>query len=693
VKILYYTLVCVSLLVVGLGAIGASAYETENVFLVVINGVRNSEAFDDPDHAYIPHIWNDLRPQGAIYTQFYNTGRAITTSCHLSLLSGKCQSAKSSNRRGEEPTIFECFRAATGTPRDDVWFVTNATKATCGGASYSLHPAYGSEDGAMTAFLPRETNGALAESLNAIIDTYQPTLCVVLFKECDYEAHTGNWDGYVKALSVADNIVYLLWQKIQDDPHYQDRTSLIVMTDHGRHDDLHGGFIEHGCACAGCRHLMFLAVGPDIESGAVIDERGDITDVAPTVAELMGFEMPMADGRILTGMLKGWNEDHTFQCPDSNQEHNPRKDQVVRLTTTAGISRDPTVMLSSDQGYAAWLEESSTGSGRAWDVWFADLEDPHGAECLFQASEDSTPVWVSLAADAGTDIYAAFPYMLHAPDQPGADSTYVYGVSGRAQFWRSEWLTSESILPPIFHIFPAGITLDVWTSWRFIAGQHTHLYVPLAWQEGGGTWEWAVSEMVGHGVSEYVDAAFQHFSAHVGWIDCWEGGIDPQFIPRYTRFTGMENRLEVVLEDFTSEMRHMKLAARDNRIAAVWADMSQGHWEVYWTQSTDGGNTWDRQKVRLSFSGVGAWRPDVFLKSQYLSCVVWEDYRHGQGEIYGRISTDGGRTWSPEIRITDDPAESIRPVVAVSSRGAYVVWQDRRDGNWEIYSTLLSSTH
>lgn len=44
------------------------AYQTENVFVVVIDGARYSETFGDNssnlNHSLIPHIWNDLRPLG-----------------------------------------------------------------------------------------------------------------------------------------------------------------------------------------------------------------------------------------------------------------------------------------------------------------------------------------------------------------------------------------------------------------------------------------------------------------------------------------------------------------------------------------------------------------------------------------------------------------------------------------------------
>ena len=44
----------------------AGAYQTQNMFVVVIDGARYSETFGNNsanlNHSLIPHIWNDLRP-------------------------------------------------------------------------------------------------------------------------------------------------------------------------------------------------------------------------------------------------------------------------------------------------------------------------------------------------------------------------------------------------------------------------------------------------------------------------------------------------------------------------------------------------------------------------------------------------------------------------------------------------------
>ncbi|MBA7625796.1 hypothetical protein ES703_33228 [subsurface metagenome] len=65
--------------------------------------------------------------------------------------------------------------------------------------------------------------------------------------------------------------------------------------------------------------------------------------------------------------------------------------------------------------------------------------------------------------------------------------------------------------------------------------------------------------------------------------------------------------------------------------------------------------------------------------------VVWYDTRDGNWEIYYKRSTNGGTSWGTDNRLTDDPASSLYPSVAVSGSYVHVTWCDERDANLEIY--------
>ncbi|PIV70394.1 MAG: hypothetical protein COS08_00440 [Euryarchaeota archaeon CG01_land_8_20_14_3_00_38_12] len=63
--------------------------------------------------------------------------------------------------------------------------------------------------------------------------------------------------------------------------------------------------------------------------------------------------------------------------------------------------------------------------------------------------------------------------------------------------------------------------------------------------------------------------------------------------------------------------------------------------------------------------------------------LVWQDNRNGEYEIYYKGSMDNGGTWAQQ-RLTYS-GNSVYPSVAVNGSNVHVVWQDDRDGCNCIY--------
>lgn len=65
--------------------------------------------------------------------------------------------------------------------------------------------------------------------------------------------------------------------------------------------------------------------------------------------------------------------------------------------------------------------------------------------------------------------------------------------------------------------------------------------------------------------------------------------------------------------------------------------------------------------------------------------VVWDDSRDGNFEIYYKRSTNSGQNWEADTRLTTDPAVSAIPTVTVLGTFVHITWVDFRNGNPEIY--------
>ncbi len=280
---------------------GAQVDTQQNVIVVVMDGVRYSDTFGDESHVNIPYIWNVLRPQGAVYTSFYNHGQTLTAGAHASLLTGNDQWLDQifvtppypewALSRPYSPTLFEYYRAATGAPQNSVWLVANHV-GFLQETTYSLHPAYGADYGA-SWMLGSGSDLLMMLQVRSLMDAVHPNLMVVNLHETDKFAHQGDYPGHLAHIKLDDWLVYQLWQKINLSSFYRGRTTLIVTTDHGRHTT---DYTNHGDCCDGCQHIMLLALGPNIEPGYVGTVERHINDLATTIAALMDIPAPYAAG-------------------------------------------------------------------------------------------------------------------------------------------------------------------------------------------------------------------------------------------------------------------------------------------------------------------------------------------------------------------------------------------------------------
>jgi hypothetical protein len=283
------------------------AYETQNVFVVVIDGARYTETYGDNssniNHSLIPFIWNDLRPLGSVNTSFYNLGLTITVPGHSSIESGTWQNLPNDgSQRPYNPTFFEYYRQQLGISSTLTWVV--AGKAKLNVCSYSTTAGFGSNNGAMVyAPLGYMTDDSTWIALKTVMNTYHPKLVIVNLATVDAAGHTGTWSKYTSAIYNADQIIYNLWSKITSDSYYRNKTSLFVTNDHGRHDDTHGGFQNHGDSCDGCRHIMFFALGPDFKKNYSSQIKRSQIDICPTVGKLLGFKPTQAAGTIMTELF------------------------------------------------------------------------------------------------------------------------------------------------------------------------------------------------------------------------------------------------------------------------------------------------------------------------------------------------------------------------------------------------------
>lgn len=118
-------------------------------------------------------------------------------------------------------------------------------------------------------------------------------------------------------------------------------------------------------------------------------------------------------------------------------------------------------------------------------------------------------------------------------------------------------------------------------------------------------------------------------------------------------------------------------------VHVVWEGIRDGNSEICYKRSTDGGINWEAD-TRLTYNSGDSFNNNVAVSGSGVF-VVWSDHSDGNWEIYFKSSTNKGLNWQPEVRLTNNSAESNNPFISRSENDLHVIWQDTRDGNYEIY--------
>jgi hypothetical protein len=117
----------------------------------------------------------------------------------------------------------------------------------------------------------------------------RPRLVFVGFGETDEMAHAGRYDQYLTAANNMDEFVRRLWLTTQALTQYRDKTTFIITADHGRGSGLQG-WRDHGEKVEGAENDWIAIIGPDTPPMGERVNAPPVTtsQIAATIAALFG---------------------------------------------------------------------------------------------------------------------------------------------------------------------------------------------------------------------------------------------------------------------------------------------------------------------------------------------------------------------------------------------------------------------
>jgi hypothetical protein len=201
--------------------------------------------------------------------------------------------------------------------------------------------------------------------------------------------------------------------------------------------------------------------------------------------------------------------------------------------------------------------------------------------------------------------------------------------------------------------------------------------------DGGLTWGTDTRLTNAVGDSWGPSVAVSGLVVHVVWTDVRLGGGFGTIFYKRSTDAGLTWQADTALTN-SRDALFPSVAVSGSLVHVVWQDFRDGNWRIYYKRSADGGASWSPDS-RLTNGTVSSLDASVAVSDSVVH-LVWQDLRDGNWEIYYKRSSDRGENWETDGRLTTHSAVSDQPSIAVSGLLVYVVWRDDRDGNTEIYA-------
>jgi Secretion system C-terminal sorting domain/BNR repeat-like domain len=275
-------------------------------------------------------------------------------------------------------------------------------------------------------------------------------------------------------------------------------------------------------------------------------------------------------------------------------------------------------------------------------------------------------------------------------DRDGNEEIYYKRSTDGGLTWGPDVrLTNNSALSYDPCILVSGSVVHVaWTDARN-GDPNREIYYKRS-EDGGSTWGADIRLTNAPLSSESPSMAISGSVLHVVWYDERNDPTGNWYTDIYYKCStdggltwGTDTRLTSPPHNFYSGFPCV--AVSGSVVHVAWEDDRNGNYDVYYKNSTDGGLTWGAE-TQLTNNPAGQSDPCLSVSGSVVH-VVWHDNRYSTNdyEIFYKRSTDGGMTWGADTRLTNDPNDSEYPTIATSGSLVHVVWDDNRDGNYEIY--------
>jgi hypothetical protein len=322
----------------------AQELKTRNIIIITLDGYRWKELFQGADPAILandkfvkdtsvtrfndssivarrekllPFFWNTISRKGQLYGNREFKNRVNCSNMHFlsypgysEMFVGFPDPLVSSNDTVENPnaTVFEFIHKHKAFKNRVAAFSTwDAFPYILREARSGIHVNSGNEmaTGKISAVerslnknhhTTRHANGIRYDDVTfryamEFLKRKRPRVLFIGFDETDAHGHAGRYDEYLKSAHKTDKMISELWNWVQSQPNYKDKTTLFITTDHGRGSGKRN-WRNHRLIAPGSGHTWFAVIGPDTPAFGEMKfkARYKQKQVAKTIAAFLGLQ-------------------------------------------------------------------------------------------------------------------------------------------------------------------------------------------------------------------------------------------------------------------------------------------------------------------------------------------------------------------------------------------------------------------
>jgi hypothetical protein len=181
----------------------------------------------------------------------------------------------------------------------------------------------------------------------------------------------------------------------------------------------------------------------------------------------------------------------------------------------------------------------------------------------------------------------------------------------------------------------------------------------------------------------------------IAWVDERNGRFDI-FAQRFSDIgTALDMNFKVN-DDTGYASQNMPDIASDTtgNFIIVWQDVRDSYAIMAQRYLKDGSLLGANFKVNDDTTYESKSEPSVSIDDSGNVIIVWEDKRNGNTDIYAQALDNNGLFLGNNFKINDDTGEESQrcPCISVNHNGSFVIaWEDRRNGNSDIYAQRYGS--